>query len=242
MLTPPPPRARVVPRSRLRGDASLAPLHDRINQLEGLVRGLLHQPLEASPAAFDSHVPPPSESELVYLHDSGPLRLGKEEIESDAGVPAPVQDGPSRATGHRASSTSSSRSSRGDSVTIRKSGGAYVSSAHWKALLDSISGLREHIDEVEAEAESSAQSPSLTINAEHEIQPPSPLLFYSYHLCSSSTPSLSTIIDSIPSRPVVDRLVTLYFNEIDFATGKLGRNGVPNHIKTIPFTLCVFTK
>lgn len=109
-------------------------------------------------------------------------------------------------------------------------------------MLDSIAGLREHIDDAEAEVESSVQSPASPINVEHEAQPPLPLLFYPYHLRSSPASSPSSIIDSIPSRPVVDRLVTLYFNEVDIATGKLGRNGLP-YLTQIAYTAhCVFTE
>lgn len=229
------PRA-TAPRSQLRGGASLAPLHDRIIQLEGLVRGLLHQQLDASPAASDSHAPP-CESELARRHGPDPLRRDREGIRSDASA----QVAPTRVTGRRASPTPSHRSSPG-SVTIRNSGAGFVSRAHWKALLDSIAGLREHIDDAEAEVESSVQSPASSINVEHESQPPIPLLFYPYHLRSSPASSPSSIIDSIPNRPVVDRLVTLYFNEIDIATGKLSRNGLPYLIHTASAAHCVFTE
>lgn len=204
------------PRSQLRGGGSLAPLHDRIIQLEGLVRGLLHQQLDASPTASDSHAPP-CEPGLVRSHVADPPRRGQEDNQSDAGV----------GTGRHASPSPSPRSGHGG-VTIRNSGAGYVSSAHWKALLGSIAGLREHIDDAEAEVESSVQSPASTVNVEHDDQPPIPLLFYPHHIRSSPASSPASIIDSIPSRPVVDRLVTLYFNDIDIATGKLGRNGLPH--------------
>lgn len=141
-------------------------------------------------------------------------------------MPAPAQVAPTRVTARRASPAPSPRSGHGGD-TIRSSGAGYVSSAHWKALLDSIAGLREHIDDAEAEVEFSAQSPASPVNVEHEAQPTAPLLLYPYHLCSSPAPSRASIIDSIPNRPVVDRLITLYFDEIDIATGKLGRNGLP---------------
>lgn len=206
----------------MRGGPRLAPLHDRINQLEGLVRDLLQQPLDASPTTSDSHAPP-SEPKLVHRRAPGPPQLGEESIQFDAGVPAPAQVAPSRVTSRRASPTLSPPSGHGGDK-IRNSGAGYVSSAHWKAMLDSIAGLREHIDDSETEVESSVRSPASAISPEQESQHPTPLLFYSYHLRSPSAPSRASIIDSIPSRPVVDRLVTLYFNEIDIATGKLGRN------------------
>lgn len=215
----------VAPRSRLHGGGSLAPLHDRINQLEGLVRALLHQPLDASPAASDSPAPP-SESELIRRGAPDPPRPGEEDIRSDAGVSAPAQVVPTRVTARRESPAPSPRSGHGG-VEIRNSGAGYVSSAHWKALLDSIAGLREHIDDGGDEVGSSVASPASPVNVEHEAQPPTPLLLYPCHLCSSPAPSRASIVDSIPSRPVVDRLITLYFDEIDIATGKLGRNGLP---------------
>lgn len=176
------------------------------------------QQLDASPTASDSHAPPPRESEPASRHVPDPSRLGQEEdTQSDAGVPVPAQVAPTRLTGRRTSPTPSSRSSYG-STAVHKSGAGYVSSAHWTALLDSIAGLREHLDDGEAEEEPSVQ---------HEAQPQTPLLFYSYHLGSTTASSPSSIIESIPSRPVVDRLVTLYFNEIDIATGKLGWPTLP---------------
>lgn len=97
------------------------------------------------------------------------------------------------------------------SIRLKGSGVSYVSSAHWTAVLDSIDELRDHFeqeDNSQVVASDAIQS---------QVSFPSPQLLYGgcpLHV----TPAL--ILNSVPNRPVVDRLVARYFNVLDMAPGK----------------------
>ena len=97
------------------------------------------------------------------------------------------------------------------SIRIKGSGVSYVSSAHWTAVLESIDELRDHFE----------QEDNSHVVASDTIQPqvnfPSPQLLYGgcpLHITPAS------ILNSVPIRPVVDRLVACYFNFLDMAPGK----------------------
>lgn len=96
-------------------------------------------------------------------------------------------------------------------IKIRESGASYVSTAYWAAILDSIAELRDHLEEDEEQ----------TMLTPNTVQPhadfPCPQLLYS-DCAARVTPAL--ILDSIPPRPVVDRLVSRYFNVRDMDLGK----------------------
>ncbi|MCJ1391744.1 hypothetical protein MMC18_004609 [Xylographa bjoerkii] len=96
------------------------------------------------------------------------------------------------------------------SIRIRESGVRYVSSENWATVLDSIAELRGHF---EHEDETYAHSPD---PVQLQTNVPSPQLLYG---CPSQV-TLDSILESIPPRSVVDRLVSRYFNDLDMATGK----------------------
>ena len=94
-------------------------------------------------------------------------------------------------------------------IRIRETSVSYVGSAHWAAVLDSIAELRDHFEQ-EDEAHARREN-SLRLQASI----PRPQLLYD---CSANA-SLTSIIDTLPPRPAVDRLVSRYFNDLDVATG-----------------------
>ncbi|KAH8707654.1 fungal-specific transcription factor domain protein [Phaeosphaeriaceae sp. PMI808] len=95
------------------------------------------------------------------------------------------------------------------SISIRHARLNYVGSSHWAAILDSIVELRNHFAQEEGALD---QTPDPVLPP---TSFPKPQLLYS-GLAYETTFS---IIKSIPPRPVVDRLVSRYFNVLDIAPG-----------------------
>lgn len=111
------------------------------------------------------------------------------------------------------------------SLSIRDSGVAYVSSAHYGAILDSIAELKNQFAQEDDEEES----------APDPVQPQTK--FPLPHLLYSNCPMPGTresILAAIPPRPVVDRLVSCWFNSLDLAPGKFSdtprSHSLPNSI------------
>ncbi|KAJ8130990.1 hypothetical protein O1611_g2641 [Lasiodiplodia mahajangana] len=86
-------------------------------------------------------------------------------------------------------------------------GANYVNSEHWAAILDSISELKECFDQEKTEQPVQLISHSLPT----DLSGP-PLLFG-----CSRPPEIGDILTSIPPRPVVDRLVSQYFNSFEIS-------------------------
>jgi hypothetical protein len=89
-------------------------------------------------------------------------------------------------------------------------GGAnYVGSSHWAAVLDGIAELKDHFDNEEASHPDvqGVESPSVDMAG--------PQLLYG---CPKPA-SKDEILASIPARPVVDRLVSRYFNSFEMSPG-----------------------
>lgn len=78
-------------------------------------------------------------------------------------------------------------------------GAEYVGSAHWAAVLDSISELKDHYEEEE-------EARMLVNNGRVPYRSPGPLLLY-----QPVNVTKAEILASIPARPVVDRMVARYF-------------------------------
>ncbi|KAK7413984.1 hypothetical protein QQX98_007167 [Neonectria punicea] len=99
------------------------------------------------------------------------------------------------------------------SMQFGQSGASYVNSAHWAAVLDGIADIREHFEnEKEWEIQDGSQ-PTDTVQPDWT----GPQLLY-------GCPRLGTkdeILASIPSRPVVDRLVSRYFNSFEMSPAVL---------------------
>lgn len=102
-------------------------------------------------------------------------------------------------------------------IRMRKSGPSYANNTHWLAILDSITELREHVALENPSSEPVLQQNSPRTGFELDTRPFSrPRLLYGCRVQAS----LSSILQAVPPRPVVDRLVSRYFNDLDMATGK----------------------
>ncbi|KAH8759318.1 hypothetical protein F5883DRAFT_681775 [Diaporthe sp. PMI_573] len=100
---------------------------------------------------------------------------------------------------------------------MRESGPGYASSTHWLAILDSITELREHVAfDDPGPTPVQQQHDGLTVFDLHTRSPPRPMLLYGCRV----QPSFSSILKAVPARPIVDRLVSRYFNDLDMATAK----------------------
>ncbi|KAI8626300.1 fungal-specific transcription factor domain-containing protein [Xylariaceae sp. FL1651] len=97
------------------------------------------------------------------------------------------------------------------SMKLSHAGASYVSSAHWAAILDGIAELKEHFEKEEDFQH--AEFASNTILAE----PSGPQLLRG---CFKH-PDMEDILTSMPSRPVVDRLVSRYFNSFELSPAVL---------------------
>lgn len=99
-------------------------------------------------------------------------------------------------------------------IRIQESGTSYVSSAHWVAVLDSIAQLRDHFAH-EDQINAHVSDPLQLQEANSATLRPQLLYGCSVHV------TLASILQAIPPRSVVDRLVSRYFNDLDMATGKV---------------------
>ncbi|OAQ98561.1 hypothetical protein LLEC1_04266 [Akanthomyces lecanii] len=106
--------------------------------------------------------------------------------------------------------TSASPSDYG-SFRNRSKGISYVSGSHWVAVLDSIADLKNHLCQ-EDEPKPSRLEPDQLPESK-----PLPQLLYSFGI--SDTPT--SIINGLPPRSVVDRLVSCFFNTLEVAPGVL---------------------
>ncbi|KAM0541532.1 hypothetical protein ACHAPJ_013201 [Fusarium lateritium] len=93
-----------------------------------------------------------------------------------------------------------------------KDGGAnYVGSAHWAAVLDEIAELKDHLDNEEASHSAYQQTDSPRAGMT------SPHLLHGF----SKPATREGILGSIPSRPIVNRLVSRYFNSFEMSPAVL---------------------
>lgn len=93
-------------------------------------------------------------------------------------------------------------------MRLTTSGARYVGDAHWAAILDGITDLKEYFD---------TSKDVYTFNEDFNVPGASRVqLFYS---CKHA--SKVEILAAIPPRPAVDRFVSRYFNMLDLAPCKL---------------------
>lgn len=95
-------------------------------------------------------------------------------------------------------------------MKLTTSGVSYVNSAHWAAVLDGIAELKDHFER---------EDERLLVRCSSE--PPKPYLAGPQLLYGC--PRYATkeeILAAIPPRPVVDRLISRYFNALDMAPGQ----------------------
>lgn len=94
-------------------------------------------------------------------------------------------------------------------MQVTDSGTSYVNGAHWAAVLDGISDLKDHFEQEEENAATTHTSdPSLSDSA-------GPQLLYG---CTKRA-TKEEVLASIPSRQVVDRLVSRYFSSFEMSPG-----------------------
>lgn len=97
---------------------------------------------------------------------------------------------------------------------------SYVDGAHWTALLDSISELKDYLQD--------APEPNMQFSLPPQIVPDYgsfPLLLYG----GFAQTTKGEILSAIPPRPIADRLVSQFFNTVDLAPG--------SHTPTTPSSL-----
>lgn len=86
----------------------------------------------------------------------------------------------------------------------------YVDGAHWSALLDSLSELKDCFPETTEPGSQFRVSPPVVPD-----YGPSPQLLYGRFAQASK----AEILGTIPTRPVVDRMISKFFNTMDLAPG-----------------------
>ncbi|KAJ3543488.1 hypothetical protein NM208_g3561 [Fusarium decemcellulare] len=88
----------------------------------------------------------------------------------------------------------------------------YVSSCHWSAVMNSISGLGQSVPTLsQNQRQSPPKRPVTASSPDREILDPGPDLLYGrYRLVSKDE-----LLQEVPDRRLVDRLVSAYFNELN---------------------------
>ncbi|KAF6824637.1 fungal specific transcription factor [Colletotrichum plurivorum] len=102
-----------------------------------------------------------------------------------------------------------SKSSEAGSIRVNSSESRYVGGSHWASILDGIAELKEHL-ETEEEALTSSATPGSVPTQEEDME--MPLLY------STRPASREEILDCIPSKQVLDRYISYYFNSLDLAS------------------------
>ncbi|KAJ2894140.1 Fungal-specific transcription factor protein [Zalerion maritima] len=183
-------------------------MQERINQLEGLVLDLMEQQRTTSSTPVRS------------LPEAPPAPTPVDDAMSDRNSSWPSGPELEQRTVTAESRASPSPSDYG-SIRIRESGVSYVGSSHWAAILDSIADLRDHFDEEEAECPAPASLgfyPGQSVPKKLTAGLPRPRLLYGWPVLDSAR-TVASMLESIPPRQVVDRLVARYFNDLHMATG-----------------------
>ncbi|MCJ1403546.1 hypothetical protein MMC11_006769 [Xylographa trunciseda] len=140
---------------------------------------------------------------MSLMQQTGPSSHGTPTDPIYSTYPGNYPEQPMAARPEQTQYEASSSPSDYGSIRIGESGVSYVSSAHWAAVLDSIAELRDHFEQ---EYESQALIPD-TVQPQTNF--PSPSLLYTG--CPIDVTPAS-ILESLPPRPVVDRLISRYFN------------------------------
>ncbi|KAI1140110.1 hypothetical protein F5Y05DRAFT_377241 [Hypoxylon sp. FL0543] len=189
---------------------------ERIKELEALVRSLVEQQQQqqrqrtaAVPAAG------PITSSPAHSFGAAPSQSPRS-VSGNPGVTSPLLCADKSTSRRHSSPFSFSRDSSPDendhatsptpseygSMRMYSHGANYVSSVHWAAVLDSISELKDHYEKEKEE------EVSLFATADYVPRSgPGPRLLY-----EPVQATKADILASIPARPVVDRLVSRYFN------------------------------
>ncbi|KAK2612518.1 Trichosetin biosynthesis cluster transcription factor tf23 [Conoideocrella luteorostrata] len=137
------------------------------------------------------------------LSSSPPVTPGPSTVPADTCVSTPAVE---------VSADDCSASSDFGSMRFTNSGTSYVHGAHWAAILDEIAELKDHF-----EKEDKPQPGSQMQNEPSMPHWTGPQLLYG----CSMLPTKQEIIASLPARPVVDRLISRYFNSFEMSPAVL---------------------
>ncbi|EAW15631.1 fungal specific transcription factor domain-containing protein [Aspergillus fischeri NRRL 181] len=114
------------------------------------------------------------------------------------------------------------------SLQLTQSSTNYVNSAHWAAVLDGIADLKIHLDE-EGEVQDDTPLDEFSV-----AERGGPQLLYG---CTRPV-TKEEILATIPERPVVDRLISGYFNSFDMSPGEYAKGG-PYVLETLMLYIAV---
>lgn len=170
-----------------------ATVQDRIKHLEGLLVRLMRSQQAASPGRGGASSGPRTPETPVPGDGAG--------MASSAPLP-PAPDAPS-----------SPAASDGGSIHWTKAGASYVHGAHWAAVLDGIAELKGHFEEEAADNERAEGAHGDECPAPG---PGGPQLLYG----CAPTVTKAEILAAVPPRPVVDQLVSCYFNSFEMSPGR----------------------
>lgn len=200
-----------------------AHVQDRIDHLESLVLGLMQR--QQQPAATLDELSLQSDTALGTPSDRRDhVGTGVDaSVDADVDVQrevksltTPGQARPQSRDAHHQRRVSPSPSDYG-TIRIHKSGPGYASNSHWLAILESITQLREHVALDNPSPDPLPQQHTALAVLDLDTRPlPHPRLLYGCRVQAS----FSSILKAVPPRPIVDRLVSRYFNDLDMATGK----------------------
>ena len=194
--------------SRVPRNKSQISVGDRIQQLESLVRSLVHQQQQSpqqqhSPQAQTTY----SDGPAIDLANSFQGTPGASPQGIPTKTPLASVDEDHIVPGIRHASLSHKRDyalspapSEHGSMRLHSHGTNYVGSFHWAAVLDSISELRDHYEEEE-------EARLLAANDHVLHESPGPRLLY-----EPVQTTKADLLAAIPARPAVDRMVARYFN------------------------------
>lgn len=177
---------------------------DRIQQLEAMVRSLMQEQQQQSLPSENLFAISPAQSFPGGTPQSlSTSRRGATLLASvdDGVLPPPLHNRKGDAT-----PTSPVLSEHGN-MRLHSHGANYVSNVHWAAILDSISELND-VYETEREVAMLASSDYVPHYS------PGPRLLY-----EPVQATKDEILSSIPTRPVVDRMISRYFNIQGVAPG-----------------------
>lgn len=168
---------------------STVSVSERIKELEALVRSLAEQQQQQQQQT--------SQTPGLSVDSSGSCDDSTTHSFQDA--PGKLPPDPSATSMASAGEDSGYTTAEHGSMRIHAHGVNYVSSVHWAAVLHSISELKDHY-----EKEEEVRKLDIGNDVPHHSSGPR-LLYEPIHVTKAD------ILTSIPTRPVVDRMVARYF-------------------------------
>lgn len=207
------------------GNKKKVSVGDRIQQLESLVRSLAQQQQSPQQHSSEAHFAS-SDDPSIAFHGTLVPKISLQDL--SAGTPlASVEDdnivvaGRHPSLSHETDHALAPAPSEHGSMLLNSHGANYVGSFHWAAVLDSISELKDHYEE-EEEAR-------LLATSDHTLHKnPGPRLLY-----EPVQATKSDLLDAIPARRAVDRMVARYFSAHGIVPEILHRGHFLKEVRTI---------